>query len=285
MVKQVSENPDSLTLGGEERELTILFLDIRGFSSLSETMRPNEITAFLNKFLTPMTDILQDHNATIDKYIGDAIVAFWNAPLDDVHHAKNSALAVLEMQQKLSDLNQQYINQQGFQWPGQVKIGVGLNTGICCVGNLGSEQRFSYSMIGDAANLASRIEGLTKQYGLENLIGQATADQIEDFAVLEMDIVSVVGRVNPEPIHAIIGGVEHAKSQAVANLKQKHQSFLKAYREQAWKQAQSIAQDLKTAAPRYGLDQYYTMMMERMDKYKTNPPPSDWGGIYHSTSK
>lgn len=285
MVKQVSENPDSLTLGGQERELTILFLDIRGFSRLSEQMTPFEITTFLNNFLTPMTDILQKHNATIDKYMGDAIVAFWNAPLDDPDHVKNSAQAVLKIQEKLSDLNRTYILQQDFEWPGNVQIGVGLNTGICCVGNLGSEQRFSYSMIGDAANLASRIEGLTKQYGVQNLIGNTTAERLNDFAVLEIDIVNVVGRTTPEPIFVILEETELLDNVTMSTLYNKHQSFLTEYRNQSWDLAVSIAQDLKTAYSSLGLEKYYAMMIDRIETYKQDPPASDWDGVYHALSK
>jgi len=285
MVKEVSDNPESLTLGGEDRELTILFLDVRGFSSLSEKMSPQQITTFLNKFLTPMTDILQKHNATIDKYIGDAIVAFWNAPIDDPEHEVNSAHAILEMQDTLAELNKTLPAQEGADWPGEVRIGIGLNTGICCVGNLGSEQRFSYSMIGDAANLASRIEGLTKLYGLTNLIGRSTAEGLVGFGTLEMDIVSVVGRVTPEPIYTIVGDQNFEQKTEFANLKQRHQSFLTLYRDQSWDPAISIAKELMAKHSSLGLDRYYRKMIERITGFKRNPPPVDWGGIYEATSK
>ena len=285
MVKEVSENPERLTLGGEDRELTILFLDVRGFSALSETMGPTDITTFLNNFLTPMTEILQKHNATIDKYIGDAIVAFWNAPLDDANHAQNSARAVLEMQESLAELNRSYPDDVDFKWPGEVKIGLGLNTGLCCVGNLGSEQRFSYSMIGDAANLAARIEGLTKQYGLTNLIGRETAGRLEKFAVLEIDIVSVVGRVTPEAIYILLGGPDVARSDLFASLKERHQSFLTAYRDQIWDSATSLARELMATSQGLGLPPYYEMMIGRIEGFKSDPPSSDWGGIYQAQTK
>lgn len=285
MVRQVSDNPESLTLGGQDRELTILFLDVRGFSSLSEEMNPQEITKFLNKFLTPMTDILQKHNATIDKYIGDAIVAFWNAPLDDPDHVENAARAILEMQKTLAELNQTYPDQDDFKWPSEVRMGIGLNTGVCCVGNLGSEQRFSYSMIGDAANLASRIEGLTKYYGLSNLIGRSTAYELDDFAKLEMDIVNVVGRTTPEPIYAILGDSGYQQTSNFSELKTRHQSFLRHYRDQSWDRAISVAKELMAKHQSLGLDKYYAIMIERIQQYKLDPPPQDWGGIYKATSK
>jgi len=232
-----------------------------------------------------MTDILQKHNATIDKYIGDAIVAFWNAPLDDPKHIENSANAILEMQQTLTALNHDYPDQSEFIWPGEVGMGLGLNTGMCCVGNLGSEQRFSYSMIGDAANLASRIEGLTKYYGLVNLVGVSTANELGEFAILEMDIVSVVGRNTAEPIYTVLGNSNFAETTNFSDLKTVHESFIINYRNQAWERAESIAQELITKFPSSGLNRYYAIMIDRINGYKLDPPPEDWGGIYHATSK
>lgn len=285
MVKQVSDNPESLTLGGEERELTILFLDVRGFSRLSEKMGPQDITTFLNKFLTPMTDILQKHNATIDKYIGDAIVAFWNAPLDDPNHIHNAALAILEMESALTELNNTHAGKDYVEWPGTVRIGMGINTGLCCVGNLGSEQRFSYSMIGDAANLASRIEGLTKQYGLTNLVGSSTVKDLEEFAIVEVDIVNVVGRESHEPIYAVIGDNDVAKSSEFLKFKSLHQSFLSNYRDQNWDEAQFIAKSILAMAHDYGFENYYSKMAVRMDGFKQNPLPTDWDGVFRATEK
>jgi len=285
MVKQVSENPDLLKLGGEEREISVLFLDIRSFSQISETMRPQDITVFLNKFLTPMTDILQSHEATIDKYIGDAIVAFWNAPVDDPEHEKNSARAVLEMQKELADLNARYRNQSEFRWPDTVKIGVGVNTGVCCVGNLGSEQRFSYSMIGDAANLASRIEGLTKQYRVSSLFGTATAKALTGFALLEADIVSVVGRQTPETIYLLAGDENVTSTAEFKQYKEIHNKFLIHYRAQEWGAAKvMIAQLMKLASP-YNLEGYYQTFNQRIETFEVTPPPSDWQGIHIAENK
>jgi len=285
MVKIVSDNPDLLTLGGEERDMTILFLDIRSFSKISESMEPSEITTFLNIFLTPMTDILQKYNATIDKYIGDAIVAFWNAPLDDSDHQGNAARAVLEMESKLSKLNKTYSEQDLIKWPDDVSMGIGLNTGICCVGNLGSEQRFSYSMIGDAANLASRIEGLTKQYKVSVLIGDSTAQALSDFAIIEADLIQVVGRQTPERIWVLLGSQAASNDAVYKSHMKQHTEFLKAYRAQLWDKAHQLITQMKPTAKDLNLTGYYEVMADRINSYKASPPGKDWSGIYVATSK
>lgn len=285
MVKEVSENPQLLQLGGEEREISILFMDIRSFSKISERMRPQDITLFLNKFLTPMTEILQHHQATIDKYMGDAIVAFWNAPVDDPVHERNAARAVLEMQNRLADLNAEYRNQNEFIWPDQVSVGIGINTGICCVGNLGSEQRFSYSMIGDAANLASRIEGLTKQYGISNLIGSSTAEALDGFALLEADYVSVVGRDTPERIFMLAGDEDVERTSNFQALKETQRTFLDAYREQDWPKARVSAASAGEFATSYKLHRYYDAMLARIAGYEAEPTMANWDGVYVAKDK
>ena len=285
MVKKVSEDPGLLKLGGEERMLTILFLDILSFSKISEGLEPEEITTFLNIFLSPMTSILQDNGATIDKYMGDAIVAFWNAPLDDPDHERNAARAVRKMMKTLGELNRDYAKQDEIKWPDNVKVGIGLNTGVCCVGNLGSEQRFSYSMIGDAANLASRIEGLTKQYKISVLIGNSTAKTLPELAIIEADLIQVIGRKTPERIHILAGEEEMAATEGYKTLMPMHTEFLEAYRAQKWKKAESYIPELKELAAEMDFDGYYDVMQARIDEYKTDPPAKDWGGVYVATSK
>lgn len=285
MVKRVSNDPSLLTLGGEERNMTVLFLDVRSFSRISENMEPEEITTFLNIFLTPMTNILQKGGATIDKYIGDAIVAFWNAPLDDPEHEKNAALTVAKMNDELARLNEKYMAQDEVKWPESVSVGIGLNTGVCCVGNLGSEQRFSYSMIGDAANLASRIEGLTKQYKLSVLIGESTARALDGFAVLEADQIQVVGRETPERIFYLAGDETVAGGADFTKLSKHHTKFLEAYRVQDWKTALGEIKTLQPLAEPIAFAGYYDVMAERIAGYQKSPPPKDWGGIFKATSK
>ncbi len=285
MVKKVSEDPSLLKLGGEERILTILFLDIRSFSKISEGLEPEEITTFLNIFLSPMTTILQDNGATIDKYMGDAIVAFWNAPLDDPDHERNGARAVRKMMKTLGELNEKYAKQDEIKWPDNVKVGIGLNTGICCVGNLGSEQRFSYSMIGDAANLASRIEGLTKQYKVSVLIGNATAEKLPELAIIEADLIQVIGRQTPERIHILAGEEKMAKTDAYKTLMPIHTRFLEAYRKQNWEKAEGFIPALQELAKDMGFSGYYDVMLTRINAYKTDPPDANWGGVYVAQSK
>ncbi len=285
MVKQVSDDPNLLKLGGEEKYITILFLDIRSFSKISEALEPQEITTFLNIFLTPMTNTLQDSKATIDKYIGDAIVAFWNAPLDDDAHEKNAARAVLKMNALLAELNESYTAQDDVNWPDNVAMGIGLNSGVCCVGNLGSEQRFSYSMIGDAANLASRIEGLTKQYRVSSLIGDTTAQAVSDFAIIEADLIKVIGRETPERIWILVGDETQSATSDFDKLKALHNDFLAAFRDQQWEAAVIEIPKLKLLARPLGFDGYYDVMAARIDEYKVSPPAPDWNGVHIATSK
>ena len=285
MVERVSDNPALLTLGGEERPMTILFLDIRSFSKISEAMEPQEIVTFLNHFLTPMTDTLQAHRATIDKYIGDAIVAFWNAPLDDPDHARHACDAVLAMSDALQDLKARYEADPDVKWPDNLSIGVGLNTGVCCVGNLGSEQRFSYSMIGDAANLASRIEGLTKQYRVETLIGDSTAQQASGYALLDADDIRVVGRQTPERIHILAGSPDMAGTESFATLRAAHDAMRAAYRAQYWDRADDLLAAAREAASGQVFAGYYDVMAARIAAYRTDPPGEGWDGVFTATSK
>ncbi len=189
MVDQIADDPSLLQLGGVEKDITILFCDIRSFSKISEQLSPQELIQFLNNFLTPMTEILMDSKSTIDKYIGDAIMSFWNAPLDDPDHARNACRGSLNMIHTLRDMNKLFHEDpENAPLPVETNIGIGLNSGPCSVGNMGSTQRFAYSVLGDAVNLSSRVEGLTKQYKLHIIIGSATAEGAPDFARVEVDL-------------------------------------------------------------------------------------------------
>ena len=285
LVKRIADDPGQLELGGEEREMTVLFCDVRSFSSISEKLSPNEIIRFLINFLTPMTDILLESKATIDKYIGDAILAFWNAPLDDPDQHVNAARGALTMVSRLKELNETLTKQTEEPWPGIVNIGIGLNAGPCCVGNMGSQQRLSYSLIGDTVNLASRIEGLTKYYGVQIAIGSSLHEQLPGFATLVLDKVRVVGRDTPETVHVLLGDEALAADPAFQEHRRLHQAMLMAYGDQLWEAAENILPQLLTKAGDYGLEKLYAMYRARIQTFQADPPGADWDGVYSATEK
>src|SRR4029077_20342058 len=203
LVAQLAQSPEKLVLGGEEREMTIMFSDMRGFTSISETYKsdPQGLTALMNRFLTPLTNAILNRKGTIDKYMGDAIMAFWNAPLDDKDHHLHPCEAALDMLEALDLLEKE--REQEAQDEARpfipLNVGVGLNTGTCVVGNMGSDMRFDYSVLGDSVNLASRLEGQSKEYGFPIIVGSKTALAVkEKFAILELDFIMVKGKKEPE---------------------------------------------------------------------------------------
>ncbi len=276
MVERLAEDPAALSLGGETREITILFSDIRGFTSLSEKMDPQQITGLLNRFLTPMSDVLMQSGATIDKYIGDAIMAFWNAPIATPDHPRQACLATLGMFEALDDLNR---NEET-----PIKIGVGLNTGECCVGNLGSEQRFNYSAIGNSVNVAARVESLTKQYGLSILITEYTATHVDSMAMLEVDLVRVVGRAEPVAIFTLLGDEEHARSAEFQALRAAHDAMIAEYRSARLSEAAESAAKLRASAPS-SLAGLYSMYTKRISALVKEPPPAGWDGVFNLLEK
>ncbi len=284
MVSRLAENPEALKLGGEDKELTLLFCDIRGFTSLSEGLDPTELTELLNDFLTPMTDALMKEGATIDKYMGDAIMAFWNAPIDQEDHRERAVRGLMAMRHELVKLNKKANR--------PIEIGIGLNSGPCCVGNLGSAQRFNYSAIGDAVNVASRIEGLTKQYGLDNLLAAETLNDINDYAVLEIDRVGVVGRKEPLTVFTIVGQNDLRSNRQFLKLTEQHADMLDAYRvgdiEQAlvyMARANRSADELSLSEHIPPLRKLYALYGERFASFRETGVPENWDGVYRSTSK
>ena len=233
VVEQVARNPDLLQLGGEMREITVMFTDVRGFTRISEQFDPHGLTRFMNRFLTPMTDLILSHRGTIDKYMGDAIMAFWNAPLAVERHAALACDTALAMQARLAELQRR----SGRRRRGRrartyipVNIGIGLNTGQASVGNFGSTQRFTYSCLGDDVNLASRLEGQCKTYGVGIIIGDKTRLQVPDYAALELDLIMVKGKTEPERVHALMGGFDLAQTAAYHELVRRQAAFLAQYR-------------------------------------------------------
>lgn len=278
VVEQVLENPERLRLGGEKKELTVLFSDIRGFTSISERMSPEGLVKFMNEYLTRMTDIVFKHEGLLDKYIGDAIMAIWGAPLDQPDHARRACLTALEMVGALS--------QQQKKWAAQgipaLNIGVGISTGPMVVGNMGSERRFSYTVMGDCVNLGSRLEGLNKVYGTRIIVSETTWQEVkEEIFGRELDAVRVKGKAQPARIYELIARHGQATAEQRA-LGWEFQSALEAYRLQDWEGAIRILQSI---LDRYGEDGPSRIYIERCQMLKQNPPPSDWDGVFTLTTK
>ena len=285
LVRRIADDPALLELGGVERDMSVLFADIRSFSRISEKLAPNEVIAFLVRFLTPMTDLLLGTKATIDKYIGDAILAFWNAPLDDPDHHVNAARAALAMQARLAALNEEMIGRGDGTWPGEVKIGIGLNSGPCCVGNIGSERRLSYSLIGDPVNLASRLESLSKFYGVSILTGDNLARHLGAFAILPIDRVRVVGRDHAETVHVLLGDeTVHATPRFTA-FAAAQGAVLEAYFAQDWGKAAELNDALEQQAAGFGLTKLNMLFRDRIVAFAASPPPAGWDGVYEASSK
>ena len=276
LVGRLSSNPSGLTLGGELRELTILFSDIRDFTSISEKLTPDELTSLLNNFLTPATDVLLRSEATIDKYVGDAIVAFWNAPLDIEDHRRKACLGALGVLAALEQLNKTSGR--------ELRIGIGLNSAVCAVGNFGSAQRFSYSAIGDGMNLASRVESLTKQYRVSILATEDTRAGAADLAFLEVDRVRVKGRATPVPIFTLLGDADYARSEAFRALAEAQHRFLEAYRTTDFPSADSALAAAKALAPP-GIEGLFDVFATRLVTMRLEPPEADWDGVFTAKEK
>ncbi|HQS14320.1 adenylate/guanylate cyclase domain-containing protein [Reyranella sp.] len=287
IVEQLARNPSLLQLGGEQREITVMFTDVRGFTTISEQFDPQGLTRFMNRFLTPMTDLILARKGTIDKYMGDAIMAFWNAPLPVARHAAQACDAALAMQARLVVLNEEWKTEAEAEGRKHipVNIGVGLNTGPASVGNFGSTQRFTYSCLGDDVNLASRLEGQCKTYGVGIIVGSKTCDAIADYATLEIDLVTVKGKTEPERIFVLLGDAGLATSPAFATLVERQAAFLKLYRSAGFAEALETIEACEAAAAAAGWRQsYYRMMRGRIDEL-IDDSPVDWKGVYVAKDK
>jgi len=283
VVDDIIANPDSLELGGEIRELTLLFCDVRNFTSISERMTAQELTHFINTLLTPLSDVILKHRGTIDKFIGDAVMAFWNAPLDEPDHAASACRAAIEMAAAVEKLNREWQAMPHDKPFPVVRIGIGINTGECCVGNLGSEQRFDYSAIGDNVNIASRFEGLSKIYGVTTIVGERTVAALPEAMTLELDLVRVKGRSEPTRIYTLLD-VYHPGEEARARLRDAHARFLAAYRAQRWDEAESALKDCLGSGVS-GLESYYAVFTERIAGHRVTPLAIDWDGAHTSLEK
>jgi len=258
LVEQLARDPSKLKLGGEKRELSILFCDVRGFTTISEQLKddPQQLTTLINRLLTPLSDIVLSHGGTIDKYIGDCLMAFWNAPLDDPDHAIHAVSAALDMLDSMQALNDDLKVEA--EAAGRVyyplRIGVGINTGECVVGNMGSTQRFDYSALGDAVNLAARLEGASKPYGVPLLIGENTAKIARaGFAIYELDRITVKGKTEQSPVFTAIRAGEGIEAAA-------HERFLSARYRGDLAEQQMLAPDLMQKVP--ALAAYYGQALD-----------------------
>ncbi len=272
-IKELSRNPDQLKLGGETREVTVMFSDIRNFTSICEPLQPDEIISLMNDFLTPISDSIMSHKGTIDKYIGDAVMAFWNAPLPDESHARNACISALDIQERLKSLNKSLADQ------GRdivLRAGIGLNTGQAAVGNMGSKQRFAYSVLGDSVNLSSRLEGYTKIYGVNILLNETVQEQAPEIPSLELDIIKVKGKKEPAKIYTLLG---FEKPDHYHDLQACQDTMLALYRDRDFKKALKALKDCQKIAPDI-LDNYYDMMESRIKDMIKNPPAKSWDGVF-----
>ncbi len=285
LLEELTADPTKLKLGGEVRELSVMFTDIRNFTTISESMEPGELIRMMNDFLTPMTSAVLENRGTVDKYMGDAMMTFWNAPVDDPHHAMNACKAALEMVTALKPVNEMLqaraiAANRVFH---ELKAGIGINSGRASVGNMGSKQRFAYSALGDTVNLASRMEGQTKSYGISVMISDQTRKQAGEFAVLELDLLTVKGRSEPERVFALLGSPEEAKGVAFLDLRMKHNEMLAAYRARNWDAAEDLCVSCKALRP--DIAGYYQLYQTRIAAYRVTPPPAGWDGVYVAKDK
>lgn len=276
LVKELDQSNQEISLSGESRDMSVLFSDVRGFTTISEGLAPKELTQLMNEFLTPITKSIHDNRGTIDKYMGDAVMAFWGAPLVDEQHANHAVKSAFELIDAMHAIKPEF-DAKG--WP-EIKIGVGVSSGEMRVGNMGSEFRMAYTVLGDVVNLGSRLEGLTKNYGVDIIVSDETAAQATNFKYRELDRVRVKGKVKPVVIYEPLAKkslVSEKDEQSLAL----YNNALKAYHQQDWQQAQEIFNQLKLQDKQT----IYTIYLNRIADYIQNPPGIDWDGVFVHTSK
>jgi adenylate cyclase len=291
LVQQLQREPERLKLGGEIKTITMMFCDVRDFTSISERLRddPQSLTALVNRFLDTMTKAVLAEGGTIDKYVGDSLIAFWNAPVDVADHAARACRAALAMTRALQRLNEEQKAQAASASAGAagapllLAMGVGINTGECLVGNLGSSHRFNYSALGDAVNLSSRIESLSKHYGIPIIISESTRKLVPDFAAIELDAVAVIGKSEAARIYGLIGPPEEARTAAFHQLVEVHNRLLAAYRGLQWDVARGLIDECSKLDPR--LAKLHRRYRRRIARYEQEPPGPDWDGVFRAQTK
>ena len=277
MVNRLAESSESLVLGGERKEMTFLFSDIRGFTKISEQYKddPEALTQLINQLLTVLSNAILDHGGTIDKYMGDCIMAFWNAPTDQQDHRQLAIQAAHSMNEALDQFN----NEAKVELDFELEIGIGINSGNCIVGNMGSDKRFDYTVLGDAVNLASRLESQSSNYGLHMILGENTYINDSPFTIIEIDKIAVKGKSNAETIYTCL----KPENKWTQELMGKHKAFLSKYRNQSWESANLLIDELISSPNELNL--YYKHMKTRIEEYITNPPSANWEGVYVATNK
>ena len=280
MVDRLAESSESLVLGGETKEMTMLFSDIRGFTGISEQYKddPEGLTQLINKLLSVLSDEILLTEGTIDKYMGDCIMAFWNAPTDQPQHASLAVKAAMEMGRAMQKLNEE-LAAEGKK---TMAVGIGINTGDCVVGNMGSTQRFDYTVLGDTVNLASRLEGQSGEYGFQVIAGADTVKSLSGYEVFELDLLAVKGKTEPVTIYTVFEGDESDIEDAEA-FRAAHQEFLQAYRGQDWDTAMRHIEKYQKEVPSFNY--YYELFSARIKSLQKNPPGPEWTGVFVALSK
>jgi adenylate cyclase len=271
LVEEMAKNPEGYSMAGRKAELTVLFSDVRGFTTISEGLQPDELATLMNEYLGAMTEVIRRERGTLDKYIGDAIMAFWGAPMGDPEHARHAVIGALGMMKRLPELNKVLVAKG---WPA-LKIGIGVNTGTMTVGDMGSPVRQSYTVMGDAVNLGSRLEGITKQYGVAIIVGEGTREKLgSEFVFRELDRVRVKGKAEPVGIYEPLGAAGEIGSEVLEQLKLWNQA-LQAYRSQDWDRAEMLLLNLIRNEPHY----LYELYAKRINHCRQEPPGADWDGV------
>jgi len=275
LVDEMAKNPEHFSMEGESRDMSVLFSDVRGFTTISEGLDPKQLSQLMNEFLTPLTEVIYQHRGTIDKYMGDCIMAFWGAPLPDPGHARNGLLAGLEMHAALEKMTPEF---KARGWP-EIRIGVGVNSGRMSVGNMGSRIRLAYTVMGDAVNLASRLESITKQYGVNMIVGEDTRNAVSDAVFCELDLVRVKGKDKPVKIFEPLG-LQGQVEQAKLDEAERYAEFIGLYRAQAWDQAEQALLNLQKMALGNYHAYLYEMYVKRIPYKRENPPGMEWDGAW-----
>lgn len=296
MVERVADNPDELRLGGEMRDMTMLFCDVRGFTTISEQFDAVGLTSLINKLLTPLTNEILKRQGTVDKYMGDCIMAFWNAPLDDDDHAYNGCVSALAMMDQMDPLNDQLEKEAKEEGRKHIplRVGLGLNSGPAVVGNMGSDQRFDYSVLGDTVNTAARLEGQSKSYGMNVVIGPTTNDAVKErLATIDLDFIQVKGKTEGLRIFGLLGDAEVLADPKFKTIQKNVTDAINAYQAKDWDAAEAIFNGIRVLGNddnkpwriEANLEFLCDLYKDRIADYRENPPPDDWDGVYIATTK